>query len=232
MGTAPATPLDGDPLIGHPQKWKDWGALSTHVMTVTGKEIAKAFYGDAPKRSYYTGCSTGGQQGLDRSPILSGRLTTASLSATPVVNRTWGHVAVVWDYHRRKSRSRATNSRTRSSPLLTRSAVAACGAKGNGLKSDPFIADPTACDFDPAALTCQGSPSRRVPDVRRSRDRQGLLFRANRSGGQADLSTAGLPEASSGSFNWGFLEAPANAPGEPVVRRPLQVGAGRGLELA
>ena len=41
--------------------------------------------------------------------------------------------------------------------LLTKSAVAACGAKGNGLKSDPFIADPLACDFDPAALTCKGA---------------------------------------------------------------------------
>ena len=27
MGTAPSNPLDGDALIGHPQKWKDWGAL-------------------------------------------------------------------------------------------------------------------------------------------------------------------------------------------------------------
>src|SRR6516162_10193851 len=31
MGTAPATVLYGDPLIGHPQKWRDWGRLSTHV---------------------------------------------------------------------------------------------------------------------------------------------------------------------------------------------------------
>ena len=38
--------------------------LSTHVMTTTGKAIAKAFYGQDPKRAYYTGCSTGGQQGL------------------------------------------------------------------------------------------------------------------------------------------------------------------------
>jgi feruloyl esterase len=64
MGTAPATPLGGDTLTGHPQKWKDWGMMSTHTMAVTGKAIAKAFYGEDPKRAYYTGCSTGGQQGL------------------------------------------------------------------------------------------------------------------------------------------------------------------------
>ena len=63
-GTAPATPLEGDALIGQDRKWRDWGRLSTHVMTTTGKAITKAFYGQSAKRSYYTGCSTGGQQGL------------------------------------------------------------------------------------------------------------------------------------------------------------------------
>ena len=97
MGTAPASTLNGDPLIGHPQKWKDWGMLSTHVMTVTGKAIAKAFYGEDAKHSYFTGCSTGGQQGLieaqyypeDYSGILVG---------APVINRTWGHALAIWDY--------------------------------------------------------------------------------------------------------------------------------------
>jgi hypothetical protein len=70
MGTAPATGLNGDPLIGHPQKWKDWAMLSTHVMTVTGKAIAKAFYGEDAKHSYFSGCSTGGQ-GPHRCAILS-----------------------------------------------------------------------------------------------------------------------------------------------------------------
>jgi feruloyl esterase len=51
MGTAPSTPLNGDPLIGHPRKWEDWGRLSTHVMTEVGKDIAKAFYGGAAKHS-------------------------------------------------------------------------------------------------------------------------------------------------------------------------------------
>jgi hypothetical protein len=55
MGTAPATPLNGDALVGHPQKWKDWGSLSTHVATVVGKQIEKAFYGADAKHAYYSG---------------------------------------------------------------------------------------------------------------------------------------------------------------------------------
>ena len=97
MGTAPSTPLNGDPLIGHPRKWEDWGRLSTHVMTEVGKDIAKAFYGGAAKHSYYTGCSTGGQQGLIEAQYYPTDYDGILIGA-PVVNRTWGHAAVAWDY--------------------------------------------------------------------------------------------------------------------------------------
>jgi hypothetical protein len=156
-GTAPATTLNGDPLIGHPQKWKDWGMLSTHVMTVTGKAIAKAFYGSEATHSYYTGCSTGGQQGLieaqyypeDYSGILVG---------APVINRTWGHALAVWDYQSANLMPGHKLSEAKMA-LLHKAAVSACAAKGNGLPGDPFISDPLACKFDPGTLVCKGADS-------------------------------------------------------------------------
>src|SRR5579872_4439 len=154
MGTAPASALNGDPLISHPQKWKDWGMLSTHVMTETGKAIAKTFYGEDAKHSYFTGCSTGGQQGLieaqyypeDYSGILVG---------APVINRTWGHALAIWDY---ASANLLTGHKLSDAKLavLHQAVLSACGAKSNGVPSDPFIADPTACKFDPAELMCKG----------------------------------------------------------------------------
>jgi feruloyl esterase len=156
-GTAPATSLNGDPLIGHPQKWKDWGLLSTHVMTVTGKAIAKAFYGEDARHSYYTGCSTGGQQGLieaqyypeDYSGILVG---------APVINRTWGHAMAVWDYLAANLRPGSKLSEAKLA-VLNKAAVSACGGMSNGLSTDPFIGDPLACKFDPATLICRGADS-------------------------------------------------------------------------
>jgi hypothetical protein len=214
MGTAPATPLDGDALVGHPQKWKDWGILSTHVMAVVGKQIEKAFYGADPKHAYYTGCSTGGQQGIVEAQYYPEDFDGV-IVGDPVVNRTWGHVVAVWDYSAANAKPNHKLSDAKLA-LLTKAAVAACGAKDNGLKSDPFIADPTSCDFDPASLTCKG-PSTDECLTSEEADTAKAFY-----SGPTDAHTGkplfyGWPPGSeSGPFNWGFIEAPGNAPGEPA----------------
>lgn len=157
MGTAPATPLIGDPLVGHPRKWKDWGKLSTHTMTVTGKAVAKAFYSAPLKRSYFTGCSTGGQQGLIEAQYYPEDYDGILVGA-PVVNRTWGHAAAVWDWLAANGSPGAKLSDAKLT-LLNKTAIADCAGKGSGLKGDPFIADPLACRFDPGVLTCTGAAS-------------------------------------------------------------------------
>jgi feruloyl esterase len=60
MGTAP----DADSGVGHPEVWKDFGYRATHLMTVVGKQVVRAWYGRDPELSYFSGGSTGGQQGL------------------------------------------------------------------------------------------------------------------------------------------------------------------------
>ncbi len=156
-GTAPASPLEGDALIGQPRKWRDWGRLSTHVMTVTGKAITKAFYGTAAKRSYYTGCSTGGQMGLIES-LYYPEDYDGILVGAPVMNRTWGHAAVLWDY----AAANRTPGRLLSEAklkLLNKAAIATCWRQGHGLAGDRFISDPMSCRFDPAVLQCTGAAS-------------------------------------------------------------------------
>src|SRR5579863_4695232 len=211
LGMAPATPLNGDALVGHPDKWKDWGMLGTHEAAVAGKEIAKAFYGADPRRSYYTGCSTGGQQGIIEAEYFPEDFD-GILAGAPVVNRTWGHAVAVTSYQAANLKPGRKLSDAKLA-LLTKSAVAACGAKGNGLKSDPFIADPLACEFDPASLACQGSPSDACLTSDEVETARAFYSGPTDSAGKA-LFYGWLPGSESGLFNWGFLEAPANAPGE------------------
>jgi feruloyl esterase len=46
--------------FGHPQKIIDYGYRAVHVTAETSKAITAAFYGTAPKFSYFVGCSKGG----------------------------------------------------------------------------------------------------------------------------------------------------------------------------
>ena len=156
-GTAPATPLDGDALIGQPRKWRDWGRLSTHVMTTTGKALTKAFYGREARKSYYTGCSTGGQMGLIEA-LYYPQDYDGILVGAPVMNRTWGHAAVLWNYataNREPGRLLAAAKLD----LLNRAAIATCWKQGHALAGDRFIMDPLNCSFDPEMLQCRGAPS-------------------------------------------------------------------------
>jgi hypothetical protein len=152
MGTTPSANTNADALVGHPQKWVDFGHRATHLMTVVSKEIARAFYGAAPRYAYFHGCSTGGQQALmeaqryphDYDGIIAG---------APANNRTHLHTNVLWFY--RASRAAADSYITSDKVnLITRSVVAACNMKSGGLATDAFLTDPRACDWDPASIQC------------------------------------------------------------------------------
>lgn len=211
-GTAPATPLEGDSLIGQPRKWRDWGRLSAHVMTVTGKAITKAFYGRAAQRSYYTGCSTGGQMGLvealhfpeDYDGILVG---------APVMNRTWGHAAVLWNFAsaNRSPGRLLSDAKLR---LLNRTAIASCWKQGHGLAGDRFIMDPLSCRFDPAVLECK--PDETEDCLTRDEVATARAFYSGPTSNRGEPQFFGwLPGSEMpDTFGWSFLQKPIS--GQPA----------------
>jgi feruloyl esterase len=155
QGTAPATPLNGDAVVGHPVKWRDWGFRATHLMTVAGKQIASAFYSKEPAHAYFTGCSTGGQQALSEAQLYPADYDGIAAGA-PVVNRTHLHAAFVWS---RQAADRSPGSVLGHDKLalLKKSVVAACSPGAGGAASDAFVADPLHCAFDPASLVCKAA---------------------------------------------------------------------------
>jgi len=58
------SPVDGSWAIGHPEKVKDFGYRAVHLTNEKAKEIIAAFYGKAPKYSYFNGCSEGGREAM------------------------------------------------------------------------------------------------------------------------------------------------------------------------
>jgi feruloyl esterase len=134
--------------LDHPEKLIDFAWRSEHEMTVKAKEVIHAFYGSAPKLSYWNGCSTGGRQGLKEAQKFPDDYD-AIIAGAPA-NRTaislWIAAAVLKDP--------ASYIPPSKYPIIHQAALASCDAR-DGLK-DGLIDDPTKCAFDPEVLLCKG----------------------------------------------------------------------------
>jgi feruloyl esterase len=152
MGATGAAGVNGDTLIGHPEKWKDFGWRATHLMTTFSKALINAFYGDPAHKSYFTGCSTGGQQALmeaqrfpyDYDGILAG---------APAFNRTHIHTVLISQYRATHAGAASYIPPTKLD-VVNQAVLAQCRAKDRGSPTDTFLTDPRACKFDPATLAC------------------------------------------------------------------------------
>ena len=89
MGTSPAAtdPLGSRVLTGHPEKQIDYATRSTHLMTVRSKQIIEVFYDEPPKYPYFSGCSTGGGQGVHEVLQFPGDYN-GIVARAPAINRT------------------------------------------------------------------------------------------------------------------------------------------------
>ena len=136
--------------LGHPEKMIDFGYRSEHEMTIAAKTIIAAYYGDAPRLSYWNGCSTGGRQGLTEAQRYPSDYN-AIIAGAPAINRT--HI-YVWSLWIAQAVHRGGNSYIPPSKyaMIHKAVVDACDAL-DGLK-DGLISDPTRCHFDPQVLAC------------------------------------------------------------------------------
>jgi len=66
--------------LGHPEKVTDFGYRAIHVMTEIAKQVVQARFANAPRFSYFLGCSNGGRQALMEASAIP-PTTTASWPA-------------------------------------------------------------------------------------------------------------------------------------------------------
>jgi feruloyl esterase len=136
---------------GHPEQLVDYGTRAVHEMTVAAKALINAFYGQAPKFSYWNGCSTGGRQGMveaqrypdDYDGIIAG---------APVNFRTHQLTWELW-IAQAVHKDDASFIPAAKYPVIHKAAVDACDAL-DGVK-DGVIDDPTRCRFNPQVLQCK-----------------------------------------------------------------------------
>jgi len=145
---------DGSFALGHPQKIIDFGYRSIHLMTVRGKQIAAAFYGENPQHAYFDGCSTGGRQALMEAQRFANDYD-GIVAGDPVAYYTHHHVGGNLWVVRQMFDSSASTVLTTQDTLLGNAVDAACDALDGVV--DGVLNDPRRCHFNPEKLLCQGS---------------------------------------------------------------------------
>ena len=135
--------------LDHPEKLIDFSWRSEHEMTVKAKTLVQAFYGAAPKLSYWNGCSTGGRQGLKEAQMFPDDYD--GIIAGAPANRT---AISLWIAHA-VLRDPASYIPPAKYVVIHQAALAACDA-ADGLE-DGLIDNPAQCHFDPAVLLCKGA---------------------------------------------------------------------------
>ncbi len=141
--------------LNHPEKIADFGYRGIHETAVVAKALINAFYGEAPKRSYFNSCSNGGRQALmeaqrypeDYDGILAGAPANY-----------WTHLLSSAGSGVKALLSEAESYIPQSKlPAIQAAALEQCDAK-DGVK-DGVIENPLACKFDPSVLLCKGADS-------------------------------------------------------------------------
>jgi tannase/feruloyl esterase len=142
--------------LGHPEKVVDWAYRSVHVMTDVAKLAVRNHQGRFPERSYFEGCSTGGQQALSEVQRFPSDYDGV-VAGDPAYNRVRLILGFLWSWtatHTDDGRPLLSQAKL---SAISDAVVAACDAI-DGTK-DGQIDDPRRCTFDPAVMACRGGES-------------------------------------------------------------------------
>lgn len=139
--------------MGHPEKVVDFGYRAVHEMTVKAKAIIAAYYGGQPKFSYWSGCSSGGRQGLKEAQRFP-KDYDGIIAGAPANNSIHLAASGIWIAQANHDGEGIVLNEDHLA-LLHKAALDSCDAL-DGIK-DRLINDPPACHFDPKMLLCKGT---------------------------------------------------------------------------
>ncbi|KAM0719545.1 hypothetical protein Q7P37_003675 [Cladosporium fusiforme] len=128
----------------------DFASVALSDLAIIGKAVTESYYGKKPDYSYWTGCSTGGRQGL----MLAQRypdLYDGVLALAPAIN--WDTFLVTEYWPQQVMNQLGVYPPPCELEAFTKAAIAACDGL-DGLE-DGVISDANACTFDPHSVVGQ-----------------------------------------------------------------------------
>ncbi|MHA5050579.1 tannase/feruloyl esterase family alpha/beta hydrolase [Streptomyces sp. SD15] len=137
----------------------DFGYKSDHELALAAKAIIKQYYGQSATHSYFDGCSQGGHQGLteaQRYPTdFDGIIAGAPANNFTALN-TFSHA---WTAQSVFLNGGPATLTTADLAPLHEAVLKGCDAPADGI-----IADPLACDWDPASIKCAAGQTSTTAD--------------------------------------------------------------------
>ena len=137
------------------EKRIDYGSRAVHEMTVKGKALVNAYYGNDARESYFNGCSAGGRQALKASQVYPNDFD-GIIAGAPALNATGRAAFAVW-IGQNMHKEEASYIPPAKYPALHDAVLQACDAL-DGVK-DRVIENPRMCKFDPRVLQCTAGDS-------------------------------------------------------------------------
>src|SRR5664280_713488 len=144
------------------QAYLDFAYLANAQVAAVAKQLIAQYYGKSAAHSYFSGCSTGGREGM----VLSQRypmIFDGIISGDPAMRTGLSNLAIGrWipiafnqiapkDANGKPLIEQAITDNDRK--LIKDALISRCDAK-DGV-ADSLISDPLACDFDPEMLACK-----------------------------------------------------------------------------
>lgn len=145
---------DASWALGHPEKVVDFGYRAIHETAVTAKAAITAFYGGAPKRSYFSSCSNGGRQALMEAQRFPADYD-GIIAGAPA--NYWSRLMANAMYITQALTAEGAWISPAKLDAIERAAIAACDAK-DGV-ADGVIDSPGQCGFKPASMLCRDADS-------------------------------------------------------------------------
>ena len=139
--------IDGSWALNRPDRQVNWGFRAIHVVTVAGKQIVTAAYGQGPQRSYFEGCSNGGRQAA----MEAQRFPTdfhGIIAGAPALDIT----GLMLGFNTNSEAFAAAPLPAAKLTVLASAVTAQCDARDGVV--DGLVFYSRRCHFDPGVLTC------------------------------------------------------------------------------
>jgi len=131
----------------------NYGYRGVHLVTLAAKELVARYYKQAPKFSYYAGCSEPGRQGMQQVERFPEDFNGVIVGCAPITTTTNNSFYNAWQILKNTRADGTPILTVEKLPILHKAVLDQCDAS-DGLK-DGLISDPFSCHPDITVVECK-----------------------------------------------------------------------------